>query len=150
MPRGLPFALLVGLAAACARQSSPSERAANTPHQVSIVGCVERNRSGIVIRGRDVSGTVQAALGRERGAVPTTQTMGGGDEERNARPHVTIEARASMLTPRLEAGNGIELERHIGERVLVQGEFEPAGLRHADDTVTVQSIETVSPSCHQS
>jgi len=75
--------------------------------------------------------------------------MHGGDEDRVARPGTTIESRASMLTPRLESANAGDLQARIGQRALVRGDFEPAGLQRSYDTVKVASIETIAPTCTQ-
>ena len=147
--RCLPVVVLLGCATACARQSAPSQEQASAPRQVTIVGCLERDEHGVILRGRDVSGALTTGIGRERGAVPSTQTLGGGDAARNARPATAFEARASMLTPRLESDDEADLMKRVGQRVLVRGEFEPAGIHRPDDTVKVQSIETVSSICGQ-
>jgi len=140
----------MGCAAACARQPSPSEQRADAPHQVALIGCIERaGKEGVVIRGRDVTGTVGTGRGREAGGVPSTETMIGGDGVRNERPGTPLEMRASELTPRLETEDGSDLGAHVGQRVLVRGEFEPAGQGHAYDRVKVASIEPVSSGCSQ-
>src|SRR5689334_1824456 len=140
MRRALPAALFACcLAAACARQSSPTEQRANTPRVVTLIGCIERGGKdgSIVLRGRDVAGTTGTGVGQEAGGLPTTETLHGGDEDRNARPGTTMEQRASTLTPRLETANRADLDARVGQRVLVRGEFKPAGMEHPDDTVKV-------------
>jgi hypothetical protein len=150
--RALSVAIAIGcVAAGCARQPSPSEQHAATRHQVMLIGCIERGgkEGGVVLRGRDVAGSTGTGVGQEPGGLPSTETMPGGDEDRNARPGTTMEGRASTLTPRLESSNPADLESRIGQRALVRGEFEPAGLQHADDSVKVASIEMVASSCSQ-
>jgi hypothetical protein len=152
MRRALFLAIAAGCcAAACARQSSPSEQRANTPRIVTLIGCIERGGKdgGVVLRGRDVTGTTGTGVGQEAGGLPSTETMPAGDEDRNVRPATTMEARASTLTPRLESNDRTGLESRIGQRVLVRGEFEPAGMERPDDTLKVSSVETIGTSCNQ-
>jgi len=147
----LSVAIVLATTAACARQPSASLERAAEPHDVALVGCVERGVEAgeLVVRGRDVAGTVGTGIGREQGGLRTTTTLGGGDEDRNARPGTPFEERASTLTPRLVAGAGVELASHIGQRVLVRGEFHPAGPSQSGDSVTVASIAEIAPACAQ-
>lgn len=143
--------LIASVAGACAREPSPSERRADTPHPVTLIGCIERGgkEGDVILRGRDVAGTTGTGVGEEAGGIPSTAAMRGGDEDRNARPGTPIEARASTLTPRLESADSASLAARVGQRALVSGDFEPADIGHPYDRVKVTSIETVSPSCSQ-
>jgi len=118
---------------------------------VTLIGCIEPGGKdgAVVIRGRDVTGTTGTGIGRESGGRGVTTTMGGGDPERNARPATPSEERAATLTPQLESTDDAKLAGRVGQRVLVRGEFEPAGVGHAFDRVKVASIETVATLCTQ-
>jgi hypothetical protein len=140
--------LAAGGAVACARQTPQSDQPVRVPRQVTLVGCVERSAGGegVIVRGRDVTGTSGTFAASEGGARPTT-TLGASEDERtgSARPHEDV----SLLTPRLESANQTELSSRLGQRVLVRGEFQPADPHRTFDSVKVASIETVAPSCSQ-
>jgi hypothetical protein len=146
------FAAVVAAGCAgCAHQSSPTIRTAAEPHAVQLVGCVEHGseRDELVLRGRDVTGTVATGEGAEQGGIPSTTTRIAGDAARNAQPMPTPEERANVLTPRLQSDNAADLAKRVGQRVLVSGSFTPADNDHPYDTLKVASIDPIAPRCVQ-
>jgi hypothetical protein len=149
MVRILLLILSASGAIACARQAAQSDQPVSIPRHVTLVGCVERSgggEGGVIVRGRDVTGTSGTFTGAERGPSMAT-TLGTREEER--RPARPLEDGVSLLTPRLESDNEADLSRRLGQRVLVRGDFQPADAHRAYDSVKVASIETVAPSCSQ-
>jgi len=142
-------ALLLTGALACSKATTPAERAANTPQHVTLVGCVQQGADPdeFVIRGRTVVGTAQNPTGPEPGGLSTDITHEGGDAERVASTGGTREDKAQRLTPRLVSDNPGAVKAELGRRVVVTGEFVPAGMDAPLDQLKVATIARVADSC---
>ncbi len=141
------IAVLVGCVAfACSRDRAVERVATPRAEQVTFVGCVEQGatRDEFVVKGRSVDQRVVATTGSLPGGVASTETMGGGDGDRNPS-RGTREDWADTVSPKLVGGQDFQSE--LGHRVVVTGEFVPATMDQPLDQLKVASLERVANTC---
>lgn len=150
MRTNLILAVALAFAASgCEKGRTPQERADLTPQPMTFVGCVEQGASSdeFVVKGRSVLQHVEAVTGSAPGGVPSTETLPGGDADRNPSTGGTREDWGDRISPKLVSTSGQDFRTDLGRRVVVTGQFVPASMAQPVDQLTVQHIEPIADTC---
>jgi hypothetical protein len=136
------------LVAGCSSMSPIEKTQTLPPRSVTMVGCVQRapEAGRFVLRGLALDDQVVAHTGPERGEVPSTETLPGGDAIRTSSD-LTPEEWASRVTPLLVGPSADRLSALVDHRVVVTGSFVPARVGGSLDRVKVRTLSQVSPHC---